>query len=103
MIAEPGGNKGQINYFFRTRSWEKQTMPAGSFDAIRVDAHDDPRRLHAVSQRDQLQLHLLVLAGGARHGARAALRRNTRRLGDIQAGCPCSTCSTSSRASRPGK
>ena len=33
----PGGAKGQINYFFRTRSWEKLNMPAGAFDAIRVD------------------------------------------------------------------
>jgi hypothetical protein len=37
VIAEPGGNKGQFNYFFRTRSWEKQTVPAGTFDAIRID------------------------------------------------------------------
>ena len=36
-IAEPGGAKGQINYFFRTRSWEKVNTPAGAFDAIRVD------------------------------------------------------------------
>ena len=36
-IADPGGKKGQINYFFRTRSWDKQTTPAGSFDSIRVD------------------------------------------------------------------
>jgi hypothetical protein len=39
VIAEPGGNKGQINYFFRTGSWEKQTVPAGAFDAIRVETH----------------------------------------------------------------
>ena len=37
VIAEPGGNKGQINYSFRTRNWDKQTVPAGTFDAIRVD------------------------------------------------------------------
>ena len=37
VIAEPGGARGQINYFFRTRSWEKLNMPAGPFDAIRVD------------------------------------------------------------------
>jgi hypothetical protein len=37
VIAEPGGAKGQINYFFRTRSWEKLNLPAGAFDAIRVD------------------------------------------------------------------
>ena len=37
VIAEPAGTKGQINYFFRTRGWEKLTMPAGAFDAIRVD------------------------------------------------------------------
>jgi hypothetical protein len=37
VVAEPAGTKGQINYFFRTRSWDKQTVPAGSFDAIRVD------------------------------------------------------------------
>ena len=36
-IAEPGGTKGQINYFVRTRNWDKQNTPAGSFDAIRVD------------------------------------------------------------------
>jgi hypothetical protein len=36
-IAEPGGMKGQFNYFFRTRSWDKQPTPAGSFDAIRID------------------------------------------------------------------
>jgi len=39
VIAEPGGNKGQINYFFRTGSWEKLTVPAGAFDAIRVQTH----------------------------------------------------------------
>jgi hypothetical protein len=37
VIAEPGGTKGQINYFFVTRSWDKQTLPAGPFEAIRVD------------------------------------------------------------------
>jgi len=37
VINEPGGGKGQINYSFRTRSWDKQTVPAGSFDAIQVD------------------------------------------------------------------
>ena len=39
VIAEPGGNKGQINYFFKTGSWDKQTVPAGTFDAIRVETH----------------------------------------------------------------
>jgi hypothetical protein len=37
VVAEPGGGKGQINYFSRTRGWEKQTTPAGAFDAVRVD------------------------------------------------------------------
>jgi hypothetical protein len=37
VVNEPGGGKGQVNYSFRTRSWDKQTVPAGSFDAIRVD------------------------------------------------------------------
>lgn len=37
VIAEPGGNKGQLNYAYRTRSWDKQTMPAGAFDTIRID------------------------------------------------------------------
>jgi hypothetical protein len=37
VIAEPGGATGQMNYSFRTQSWDKQTVPAGSFDAIRVD------------------------------------------------------------------
>jgi len=37
VIAEPGGNKGQINYAYRTRSWDKQNVPAGSFDSIRVE------------------------------------------------------------------
>ena len=37
VVAEPSGNKGQINYYFHTRGWEKLTMPAGAFDAIRVD------------------------------------------------------------------
>ncbi len=37
VVSDPGGNKGQINYFFRTRSWDKLTTPAGAFDAIRVD------------------------------------------------------------------
>jgi hypothetical protein len=36
VVAE-NGNKGQINYSFQTRSWEKVTVPAGTFDAIRVD------------------------------------------------------------------
>jgi len=38
VVADPGGTKGQINYGFRTRGWEKVTAPAGAFDAIRVDA-----------------------------------------------------------------
>ena len=37
VIAEPAGSKGQINYSFRARSCDKQTVPAGTFDTIRVD------------------------------------------------------------------
>ena len=37
VVSEPDGKKGQINYSVRTRSWEKVTVPAGTFDAIRVD------------------------------------------------------------------
>jgi hypothetical protein len=37
VIAEPGGNKGQVNYAYRTRGWDKQNVPAGSFDSIRID------------------------------------------------------------------
>jgi hypothetical protein len=37
VVAEPSGMKGQFNYYFTTRNWEKQTVPAGSFDTIRVD------------------------------------------------------------------
>lgn len=38
-VVSDGGSKGQINYSYRTRDWEKQTTPAGSFDAIRVDVY----------------------------------------------------------------
>jgi len=37
VVSDPGGTKGQINYTFHTRSWEKVTTPAGAFDAIRID------------------------------------------------------------------
>jgi hypothetical protein len=37
VVSDPGGTKGQINYSVRTRSWEKLTVPAGAFDAIRID------------------------------------------------------------------
>jgi hypothetical protein len=37
VIAEPQGSKGQINYSVRSRSWDKQTVPAGTYDTIRVD------------------------------------------------------------------
>ena len=37
VVSEPGGVKGQFNYYFHTLNWEKQTVPAGSFDAIPVD------------------------------------------------------------------
>jgi hypothetical protein len=37
VVSDPGGNKGQINYSFHTRNWDKLTTPAGAFDAIRVD------------------------------------------------------------------
>ena len=37
VVAEPSGTKGQFNYYFHTLNWDKQTVPAGSFDAIRVD------------------------------------------------------------------
>ena len=36
-VAEPSGMKGQFNYYFHTLNWDKQTVPAGSYDAIRVD------------------------------------------------------------------
>ena len=39
VASDPGGNKGQINYSYRTRDWEKQTAPAGTFDAIRIDLY----------------------------------------------------------------
>ena len=39
VLSDPGGNKGQINYSYRTRDWEKQTTPGGSFDAIRIDVY----------------------------------------------------------------
>jgi hypothetical protein len=38
VIAEPAGTKGQFNYSVRTRGWDKQSTPAGSFDAIRIDS-----------------------------------------------------------------
>ena len=38
VVSDPGGNKGEINYSFHTRDWEKITTPAGVFDAVRVDA-----------------------------------------------------------------
>jgi len=37
VVSDPGGTKGQINYSFRTRGWDKLTTPAGAFDAIRID------------------------------------------------------------------
>jgi hypothetical protein len=37
VVSDPGGRKGQINYYFHARGWETQIVPAGSFDAIRVD------------------------------------------------------------------
>ena len=37
VVSEPAGAKGQFNYYFHTLNWDKQTVPAGSFDAIRVD------------------------------------------------------------------
>jgi hypothetical protein len=37
VVSVPAGAKGQINYSVNTRSWEKVTTPAGTFDAIRID------------------------------------------------------------------
>jgi hypothetical protein len=37
VVSDTDGTKGQINYMFHTRSWEKVTTPAGAFDAIRID------------------------------------------------------------------
>ena len=37
VLTVPDGNRGQINYSFRTRSWENLTLPAGAFNAIRID------------------------------------------------------------------
>jgi hypothetical protein len=39
VVDDPSGSKGQINYSYRTRSWDKQAVPAGTFDAIRIDAN----------------------------------------------------------------
>lgn len=38
-VSDPGGNKGQINYSFRTQGWDKRTTPAGAFDAMRIDVY----------------------------------------------------------------
>ena len=38
VVSDSDGNKGQINYSFHTRNWDKLTTPAGAFDAIRVDS-----------------------------------------------------------------
>ena len=73
VINEPGGGKGQVNYGFRTRSWDKQTVPAGIVRRHPVDVTmvlDDSTPFRG---RDHLQLHLLVFAGGASDGARAPL------------------------------
>ena len=37
VIAEPAGTRGQVNYAMRARGWDKQAVPAGSYDSIRVD------------------------------------------------------------------
>ncbi len=37
-VVSESGAKGEINYSYSTRNWEKTTTPAGTFDAIRVDA-----------------------------------------------------------------
>jgi hypothetical protein len=37
VVSDPGGTKGQINYSYQPRSWEKVTVAAGTFDAIRID------------------------------------------------------------------
>lgn len=34
VVPEPGGVKGQFNYYFHTLDWGEQTVPAGSFEAI---------------------------------------------------------------------
>ncbi len=38
-VVSEGGSKGQINYSYRTHGWEKVTVPAGTFDAIRIDVY----------------------------------------------------------------
>ena len=37
VVPEPGGVKGQFNYYYHTLNWGQQTVPAGSFDAIPID------------------------------------------------------------------
>jgi hypothetical protein len=101
VITVPGGAKGQINYFFRTRSWEKLNMPAGAFDAIRVDVLMMLDDATPFRNSTNCNLHVLVFAGGSAircaSGARHSTRNSTSRRNTA-----CSTRSTSSRASRRG-
>ena len=88
VINEPGGGKGQINYGFRTRSWDKQTVPAGTFDAIRIDTtmvlDDSTPFRYATNCNFSYWYSPAVRARCASTAGRSTCRSATSR-----AGCPC--------------
>ena len=88
VINEPGGNKGQINYAFRTRSWEQQTVPAGSFEAIRIDTTmtlDDSTPFRYATNCNFSYWY----SPAVRERCASSGGRNTSRSATSRAGCPC--------------
>jgi len=102
VIAEPGGSKGQINYFFRTGSWEKQTVPAGAFDAIRVQTHyvlDDSTPFREATTCNFTYWYSPQVRGTVREQRRAQYIQ----IGDMQATMPVLNAYYELASFTPGK
>ena len=102
VINEPSGTKGQVNYSVRTRSWDKQTVPAGSFDTIRVDSQmtlDDATPFRYATECSLSYWYSPTVRGSVREQRWAQYTQ----IGDIQGRMPVLSMHYELASFTPGK
>jgi hypothetical protein len=102
VIAEPAGSKGQVNYSYRTRSWDKQTVPAGNFDTIRIDTQmslDDATPFRYATECNLSYWYSPTVRGTVREQRWAQYTQ----IGDIQGRTPVLSAHYELASFTPGK
>ena len=102
VIAEPAGTKGQVNYSMRTRNWEKLTVPAGSYDALRIDTQmtlDDSTPFRYATECNLSYWYAAAVRGTVREQRWAQYTQ----IGDIQGRMPVLSMHYELATFTPGK